>query len=206
MRSTRPLLAALLAACATTGPARAATTDSPMAPGVKGGIAWARPASYLDYEAVWSDTRVAAGKRGGPPQASFERQADGTWRTGVTVIEAKGNRLVADEIDVTFTRLPDGFSLTGTFFLDNVNLVVTSKGAQAQQFRYVRNEKGAYESQDVRGSEVLLVGEAARLEDPRWPEIALAMLAARWGVHPGAWLVNPVTQDVTRASRPDVSP
>ena len=177
-----------------------------MAPGVKGGIAWVRPNDYTSYEAVWSDKRVAAGPRGGPASASFERQADGTWKTGVTVLEVKGSRLIAGKVDVTFTRLPDGFSLTGTFFNDNVSLVVDSKGARTRQFRYVRNEKGAYVSVDVPGNYVLLEGEAARLEDPKWPEVALAALAARWGVDAGPWALNPVPPDLTRGARPDKTP
>ena len=177
-----------------------------MAPGVKGGIAWVRPDEYRSYEAVWSDTRVAAGPRGGPAAASFERQADGTWKTGVTILKVDGSRLTGDKVDLTLTRLPDGFRLTGTFFKDNVNLVVDAKGAQAQQFRYVRNDKGAYASVDVPGNFVLLEGEAARLEDPKWPEIALAALAARWGVDPGPWLVNPVPPDLTRGTRPNTTP
>jgi hypothetical protein len=177
-----------------------------MAPGVKGGIAWVRPDSYMSYEAVWSDTRVAAGPRGGPAAASFERQPDGTWKTGVTVLKVNGSRLTGDKVDLTLTRQPDGFRLTGTFFKNNVDLVVDAKGARAQQFRYVRNDKGDFVSVDVPGNFVRLDGEAARLEDPKWPEIALAALAARWGVDAGPWLKNPVPPDLTRGTRPDMTP
>jgi hypothetical protein len=129
-----------------------------MAPGVKGGIAWVRPDTYTSYEAVWSDSRIGAGRRGGPPEASFERQANGTWKTGVTVLKVNGSRLTGDNVDLALTRLPDGFRISGIFFKDDVDIVVDAKGARARQFRYVRNEKGEYVSVDVPGNFVLLEG------------------------------------------------
>ena len=210
MTRLRPLLAlpvALLLAASATASAADATPDAPaMAPGVKGGIAWVRPDTYTSYEAVWSDSRIAAGRRGGPASASFERQADGTWKTGVTVLKVNGPRITGDNIDLTLTRLPDGFRISGIFFKEDVDLVVDAKGARARQFRYVRNDKGAYVSVDVPGNVVIFEGEAARLDDPKWPEIALAAVAARWGVDTGPWPLNPVPPDLTRGARPDRTP
>lgn len=193
----------LLAGGATTSAADAAPAAPAMAPGVKGGIAWVRPGTYTSHEAVWSDTRIAAGQRGGPAAASFDRQADGTWKTGVTVLKVDGSRLTGDNVDLILTRLPDGFRISGMFFKDDVDIVIDSRGARARRFRYVRNDQGAHASVDVPGNVVLLDGEAARLTDPKWPEIALAAVAARWGVDTGPWALNPVPPDLTRGTRPD---
>jgi hypothetical protein len=46
----------------------------------------------------------------------------------------------------------------------------------------VREADGAYVSKDVPGWRIFLVGEAARLDDPPWPELALAALLGGWGV------------------------
>ena len=195
-----------LAGGAKASAADANPTAPAMAPGVKGGIAWVRPDTYASYEAVWSDSRIGAGRRGGPAEASFERQADGTWKTGVTVLKVDGSRLTGDNVDLTLTRLPDGFRISGIFFKDDVDIVVDAKGARARAFRYVRNEKGAYVSVDAPGNLVLLEGEAARLADPKWPEIALAAVAAGWGVDTGSRTLNPVPPDLTRGARPDRTP
>ena len=48
--------------------------------------------------------------------------------------------------------------------------------------RYVREADGAYVSKDVPGWCIFLGGEAARLEDPPWLELALAALLGGWGV------------------------
>ena len=162
--------------------------------------------TYTSYEAVWSDTRIAAGRRGGPAAASFDRQADGTWKTGVTVLKVSGSRLTGNNVDLPLTRLPDGFRISGIFFKDDVDIVVEAKGARARQFRYVRSDKGAYASVDVPGNFVLLEGDAAWLADPQRPEIALAAVAARWGVDTGPWALNPVPPDLTRGARPDRTP
>ncbi len=210
MTRVRLLLAlpvALLLAGGTNASAADANPAAPaMAPGVKGGIAWVRPDTYTSYEAVWSDKRVAAGRRGGPAAASFDRQADGTWKTGVTILKVDGSRLTGNEVDLTLTRLPDGFRISGMFFKEDVDIVVGAKGARARQFRYVRNEKGEYVSVDVPGNVVLLEGEAAQLANPKWPEIALAAVAARWGVDTGPWALNPVPPDLSRGARPDRTP
>ena len=196
----------LLAVGATASAVDANPAAPAMAPGVKGGIAWVRPDTYTSYEAVWSDSRIAAGRRGGPAAASFDRQADGTWKTGVTILKVDGSRLTGDKVDLTLTRLPGGFRISGMFFKDDVDIVVDAKGARARQFRYVRNEKGEYVSVDVPGNVVLFEGEAAQLANPKWPEIALAAVAARWGVDTGPWALNPVPPDLTRGARPDRTP
>lgn len=210
MSQFRLLLAALTFAALVAGAVTPATDPAPsapaMAPGVKGGIAWVRPDGFTSYEAVWSDTRVGAGPRGGPAAASFERQPDGTWRTGVTVLTVSGSRITGDKVDLTLTRLPDGFRITGLFFKDDVDIVVDAKGARARQFRYVRNAQGAYASVDAPGNLVFLEGEAAPLQDPKWPEFALAAVAAGWGVDAGPWALNPVPPDLTRGAAPDRTP
>lgn len=67
-----------------------------------------------------------------PAEASFERQADGTWKTGVTVLKVDGSRLTGDNVDLTLTRLPDGFRISGIFFKDDVDIVVDARGARAR--------------------------------------------------------------------------
>jgi hypothetical protein len=59
---------------------------------------------------------------------------------------------------------------------------VDGKGARAHQTRYVRDASGAYLSTDPPNLYLFLVGDAARLRDPPWPELALAALCAGWGV------------------------
>jgi hypothetical protein len=59
---------------------------------------------------------------------------------------------------------------------------VDAKGAQAQQVCWVRDPSGAYVSTGSPGQSLVLMGDATRLEDPPWPELALAALLSGWGV------------------------
>ncbi|HET8723686.1 MAG TPA: hypothetical protein VFM53_05725, partial [Anaeromyxobacteraceae bacterium] len=70
-----------LAACATASPAARARTAPDLGP-VDGGIAWVRNDGFLVRSAVWTDVRVAAGDRGGPPSRLFIREPDGKWKGG----------------------------------------------------------------------------------------------------------------------------
>jgi hypothetical protein len=181
----RRVLALLLLAsgCATTGGDRASdlTIDEP---GVKGQIGWFRRSDdYLMWESAWTETRVAAGPRGGPANARFDLQPDGTWRSGgVAVLTVQDSRITGPAVNVTYTRIEGGFRLTGLWFKRNVDLTVDGTGARAQAYRYTRNPAGAYVSSETPNNYVLLQGEAGWLDDPPWPHLALAFLCFGWGV------------------------
>jgi hypothetical protein len=64
----------------------------------------------------------------------------------------------------------------------NADLVVDRKGARAQQTTFVRQPDGSYVSGDLPNMYIFLVGEATRLDDPPWPELALTALVGGWGV------------------------
>lgn len=85
-------------------------------------------------------------------------------------------------VERSFTRMAGGFRLAGLWFRQNVDLTVDGKGSQAQQVRYVWDPSGAYVWTDSPGQSIVLVGDAARLEDAPWPELALAALLSGWGV------------------------
>ena len=181
----------LLVACATTPPpvsdrARVAPDLGP----VNGGIAWVKNDGYLVRSAAWSHVRVAAGDRGGPPSRLFIRQPDGKWTGGTKEnqtleLVAEGGRLTGPQVNVSLTRVEGGFRLSGLWLGENVELVVGAKEARSQGDGFVRDASGAYVSTDVPELAVFLVGDAARLEDPPWPQFALGALSAGWGVRLG---------------------
>ncbi len=186
---TRRLLLPLLlvTACATSSPVERTRTAPELGPGVKGGIAWLRHDDYLLRESVWNDARVVAGPRAGPPSAGFTRTANGKWKGGwehnqTIELEVEGSRITGPAVDVGFERTEGGFRLTGLWFKRSVDLIVDGKGARSHATRYVRDASGAYVSTDLPNLYLFLVGDAARLGDPPWPELALAALCAGWGV------------------------
>ncbi len=179
------LVPLVLAACATSSPVERTRTAPDLGP-VKGGIAWLMRDDYLLRSSVWNDASVVAGPRGGPAAQYFNREVDGRWKgpgqDGLTVeLVVEGSRITGPGVDVTFTRVEGGFRLAGLWFKRNVDLVVDAKGARDHATRYVREASGAYASSDVPNLYLFLVGDAARLEDPPWPELALAALAGGWG-------------------------
>jgi hypothetical protein len=174
------LLGLLLASCAS-GASLVPGEAPVLAPGVTGGIGWYRN-HYSQWESVWGNGRVAAGQHDGYPARSFERLPDGRWRSGVTILTATSDRITGQNVNVSYTRVDGGFRLSGLWLGKNVELVVDGRGATAQGMRYVREADGAYVSKDVPGWRIFLVGEAARLDDPPWPELALAALLGGWGV------------------------
>ena len=184
----------LVAACATSAPVQRTRTAPDLGP-VNGGIAWLKNDDYLVRSAVWNDARVAAGDRGGPPSRLFIREANGKWKGGwqnnqTSELVAEGSRLTGPEVNVTMSRVEGGFRLSGLWFGLNVDLVVDAKGAESQGDTYVRDASGAYVSTDVPSLYIFLVGDAARLENPPWPEIALGALSAGWGIRSGVVFVR----------------
>jgi hypothetical protein len=180
------VLALLVAGCATSSSVERTRTAPDLGP-VNGGIAWLMRDDYLLRSSVWTDGVVVAGPRGGPANRYFTREANGKWKGpgqyGLTVeLVVEGSRIIGPTVDVTFTRVEGGFRLAGLWFRQNVDLVVDGKGARSHQIRYVRDLSGAYVSTDDPNLFLFLVGDAARLEDPPWPEMALAALDGGWGV------------------------
>lgn len=178
--------ALLAAACATTSSVESARVPPPMEPGVKGGIAWLKNNDYTYFTASWTADAVTAGPRAYPATGYFQRMPDGRWKTGVDSLAVTGSRITGRNTDVTFTRVGKGIRLAGVYGGQNVDLVLDETRARAQQTTYVREPSGAYVNPDVPQQGFFLVGEAARLDAPPLPELALAALAANFGVK-GWW-------------------
>ncbi len=180
-----PALLVVLAGCATTAPAERPRKVPDLGP-ASGGIGWAKADGTLVRSAVWSDVRVAAGDRGGPPARLFTRQPDGKWKGGTKQNEtlelvAEEGRLTGPQVNVSLTRAEGGFRISGLWLGDNVELVVDGTGARSQGDDFVRDASGAYVSTDDPELAVFLVGDAARLENPPWPQFALGALSVGWG-------------------------
>ena len=187
-RRRLPILALLTCACATIPGGEAQTRVAPtVAPDVKGGIAWFRNDGVLMKEAVWGEGRIVAGPRGGPPAAGLTREADGTWRGGgaynqTIVLQVAPGRITGPSVNLTVTPVEGGFRVFGLWMGRNADLVVDARGARSQQIRFERQPDGSYVSGDLPNMYIFLVGEAARLDDPPWPELALTALTGGWGV------------------------
>jgi hypothetical protein len=181
-------LALLVSGCAT----GAAVAERPrvvpaLAPGLSGAIVWFRNDGVLMKEAVWGGGNIAAGPRGGPAYAGLTRQPDGTWLGGgaynqTIVLRVEPGRITGPSVNVTVKPVEGGFRISGLWMGRNADLVVDAKGARAQQIAFVRNADGSYVSSDLPNMYIFLVGEAARLDDPPWPELALTALTGGWGV------------------------
>ncbi len=172
----------LLLACATTPAGEILRVAPALAPGVQGGVVWMKNYDYTYFTASWTSDAVTAGPRGYPATGYFQRAPDGKWKTGVDLVEVTDTQIKGRNTNVAFTRVDGGFRLKGLYGGQNVDLVVDEKGARAQQTKYVREESGAYVDPELPQNCFFLVGEAARLDAPPWPELALALLAANFGV------------------------
>jgi len=178
----------LLSACATSTGGEARPRVAPtLAPDVKGGIAWYRNDAVLMKEAIWGEGRIVAGPRGGPPSAGLTRMPDGRWQGGgeynqTIVLQVAPGRITGPSVNVTVTPVEGGFRISGLWMGRNADLVVDAKGARAQQIQFVRNADGSYVSGDLPNMYIFLVGEAAQLDTPPWPELALTALVGGWGV------------------------
>ena len=155
-------------------------------PGVKGIAAWFRK-DYLAESATWNDERVIAAQRAYPPFVRFNRIGDGRWRGGwkgdeSTEFEVTPDRIQSNSADVKLTLVPGGFRLSGLWYGRNVDLEVTTRGAQSQGLAYGRDASGCYLPDGISPYRLCLGGEAARIERPPWPEIAFALLPLHMGV------------------------
>lgn len=186
-------LLVVLSACAAPSPVERRRTAPDLGP-VQGGIAWVRSDGYMVRSAVWSDVRVAAGDRGGPPSRLFIREPSGKWKGGwkenqTIELAAEGGRLTGPQVNVTLTRVDGGFRLSGLWLGDNVDLVVNAREARSQGDDFVRDASGAYVGTDDPNVSFFLVGDAATLENPPWPQVALGALSAGLGVRMGRVII-----------------
>ena len=172
----------LLLSCATTPAGEVDRAAPALAPGVQGGVVWMKNHDYTYFTASWTSDAVTAGPRGHPATGYFQRAPDGKWMTGVDRVEVTDTQIKGRNTDVTFIRVDGGFRLKGVYGGQNVDLLVDGKGARAHQTKYVREASGAYVDPELPQNCFFLVGEAVRLDAPPWPELALALLAANFGV------------------------
>jgi hypothetical protein len=176
-----PFIALLLSACATTG-----TGGSPRVDPAAGGIVMRDGDRVGRVAAFWTD-RVAVGPPSGPADTYLDRKPTGSWSGAAGGIDpfdvtVAGNRLTGPGTDVTFTLITGGFRLTGLWSKCNVDLQVTETEAVTQMGRSVRQGDGAYPQPDWPRKTKTLVGAAANLTDPAWPQVPLMMLVAGWGL------------------------
>ncbi len=162
--------------------------------------------------ASFDDTEVAVGKMGGPSFSSLQLTPGGTWngqvasfrsggnptrfafnkgivgnpryKSGLVELKAEGNRITGFGTDVTVSKVSGGFRITGLWMLSNVDVTVTRSSARAQAVKFTSKVAGRYESPSTPPLTVVLHGEAARIEDPPFPHMALAVLSIGWGVYP----------------------
>jgi hypothetical protein len=83
------------------------------------------------------------------------------------------------------TRVEGGFQLEGIQGWCQFDLLLTRERAVVEGRVFVRGPDGAYTCPALPGTRIVLEGDANRLDDPPWPQIALAAVAAGWGR--GGW-------------------
>ncbi len=188
MRNSLEVTSASLAPAATPTAVPSQTRVAPtVAPDVKGGIAWFRNDGVLRKEAICGGGRIAAGPRGGPSDAGLTRQPDGTGQgrgahDPASVLRAAPGRITGPSVKVAVTPAEGGFRVLGLSMGVNADRVVDAKGPRAQQIRLARQPDGSCVSGDLPSTCIVLVGEAARLDDPPWPELALTAPVGGRGV------------------------
>jgi hypothetical protein len=180
------LAALLLGACASTESAKV-----PLDPGAAkprsaalGAIAWKRNGQVL-RRASWDESRIALGSGNGPAGAVLLRTTDGRWKSsdeGDSLLLAVGpDRIEGPGTKLTATRVAGGFRLQGVLHGDQFDLLLTREKAVAEGREFLRGPDGAYACPALPETRIVLLGEANRLEDPPWPQLALAAVAAQWG-------------------------
>jgi hypothetical protein len=158
--------------------------DREVAAGKMGGPSWS--SLVLSPQGTWRGQVATFGQGGNPTNYTFKRDTVGapTYKSGLVELRVEGSRITGLGTDVTFTKVDGGFRLTGTWMMDNVDLTVTRDSARAQQMRYQATAPGRYVTASIPPLAVQLAGQAANLDDPKFPEVALTALALGWGVHP----------------------
>jgi len=183
-----PLVALALAACATSGGGAANVPLDPLAEsprtGALGAIVQLRDGQVVQ-RGSWDEARIATGAGNGPAAAAYLRTVDGRWRVTYdgqpTLVTISGNRITATGTNVTYTKVDGGFRLEGFWFYYRFSLLLTRDRAVADGREFVRGADGAYTTPALAGLRVVLEGDANRLDDPPWPQMALAALAIQWG-------------------------
>ncbi len=182
-----PALAVLLvSACASTEAAKAPLDPLAEAPRTeaRGAIVWYRNGQVLQ-RASWDEARIARGSGNGPVAATYQRTVDRRWKVfcegAYELVEVSGNRITGPNTTLTSTRVDGGFLLDGLWCGSRFSLLLTGQKAVAEGREYLRGPDGGYTCPALSGTRVVLYGEANRLEDPPWPQMALAALAAQWG-------------------------
>jgi hypothetical protein len=180
-----PLVALALTACATAGGNAANVPLDPLAEsprtGALGAIVQLRDGQVVQ-RGSWDEARIATGAGTGPVAAAYLRTADGRWIVGEDVLlTVSGNRMTGTGTNLTWTRVDGGFRLEGFWYYCRFSLLLTRDRAAAAGRDYVRGADGAYTTAALPGLRVVLEGDANRLDDPPWPQMALAALAIQWG-------------------------
>ena len=176
-----------LAACATAGGAASVPLD-PLAEsprtGALGAIVQLRDGQVVQ-RGSWDEARIATGAGNGPAAAVYLRTVDGRWKVTYdgqpTLVTVSGNRITGTGTNLTWTRVDGGFRLEGFWFYYRFRLLLTRDRAVADGREFTRGADGAYTSPALPGLRVVLEGDASRLDDPQWPQVALAALAISWG-------------------------
>ena len=182
------------AVCSSTGcagPGASVTT----APQPAGGITIYGTNGYIQRIAVFDDREIAAGPKDGPAYTSLDLTAAGTWK-GTVASFADGGKMYANYVDlavtasrisgsgvdVTFARLDGGgFRIAGMWMKANVDLTVMPTSILQQVSNAPALAPGVYGG-SLEDPWLRLTGEAASLDAPRWPQVALAALSAGLGV------------------------
>ncbi|MGA8892062.1 MAG: hypothetical protein WB493_10870 [Anaeromyxobacteraceae bacterium] len=158
--------------------------DREVAAGKMGGPSWST--LVLTPQGTWKGQVASFGQGGNPTSYTFKRDSVGapTYKSSLVEFRVEGSRITGLGTDVTFTKVDGGFRLSGTWLKDNVDLTVTRDSARSQQVRYGVTAPGRYVAASTPPLAIQLAGEAANLDDPKFPEVALTVLALGWGVHP----------------------
>jgi hypothetical protein len=183
-----PLVALALAACASAGGGAANVPLDPLAEaprtGALGAIVQVRDGQVV-RRGSWDEARIAKGEGNGPAAAVYLRTVDGRWKVTYdgqpTLVTIAGNRITGTGTNVTWTRVDGGFRLEGFWFYYRFSLLLARDRAVADGREYVRGADGAYTTPALPGLRFVLEGDANRLDDPPWPQMALAALAIEWG-------------------------
>jgi hypothetical protein len=179
------------AGCAGTG-ASVAPVQQPA-----GGITIYGMNGYIQRVAVFDDREVAVGPKDGPAYTSLELTPAGTWK-GTVASFADGGAMYANyvELEITGSRITGpgvnvslslveggGYRLTGIWMKANVDLTVTPESCRDRFSNAPALAPGVYGG-SVEDPWMRMTGDAARVDAPRWPQVALAALSIGLGVQP----------------------
>ena len=188
-------VALLLAGCATAGGGSSKDGITGLGPSdVTGGmVQHSRGVDTVVVRAAAFGPTSVAVTAGSAHSARLDWTPAGTWRGGAGPLSGARNpglidvelafadgRITGPSVNVRYTPVPEGFRLEGLWLGDNVRLEVTTKFAQVQGDRWARDAAGNYVSPLF--STVEFLGEAAQLDPPTMPQMALLVLLFGWGV------------------------